>query len=198
MKKPVWQKEKVFEFIMKWNHYENVYAWDISNEAGSVFPNSDSNYYLSNEQLNTAYFDVKSQVKDRPVLIRMNGWFFYDFESNFFREGNPFTENISDIVMVNAYSNVDEYFSDFVRIVYERSEKAIHNVDPSVSLIYALGAWEEPPLWKLPNEGQLLNDMESLSGKNILGTGIFKYGAQGSEYYLPEKVDIWSLIKELI
>jgi len=196
--KPVWQKEEVIEFINKWKGYKNIYAWDISNEAGSVFPNADNNYYLTEEQLQMAYLDVKSADYNRPVIIRMNGWFFYDFDSNYFREGNPYAKDVTDIIMINAYSNVDEYFSDFVDSVYDRSEKAIHNIDPGVGLIYALGVWEEPPLWKLPSEEQLSNDINSLSGKNILGTGFFKYGAQGSEYYLPEKMDIWNLINESI
>jgi hypothetical protein len=196
--KPVWDRLAVDEFINRWKSYNNVYAWDTSNEAGSVMPNSDKGYYLTLSQLQTAYKDVKSADSQRPVFIRMNGWFFYDYDNDFFRTGNPFGEKVADIVMVNSYSNVDEYFDDFVSTVYERSEKSIHAIDRHVQLTYALGVWEELPLWHVPTENQFHNDMQALGNNNVVGVGFFKYGAVGSEWYLPDHNSIWQMIDNAI
>ncbi len=65
---PVWQKEKVVAWVNKWKTHPAIYAWDTSNEAGSVFPNASWNneknsqvpdaLYLTAEQLKQAYKDV--------------------------------------------------------------------------------------------------------------------------------------------
>ena len=184
--KPIWDKEAVVAWINKWKNYSAVFAWDISNEAGSVFPNPSDANMLTVDQLKQAYSDVKSADPNHPVMIRMNGWYFYDYESNFFRVGNPFSNNTTDIVMVNAYSNVDEYFQDFVSTVSTRSISAITDLDPNTKIIIALGAWNEPPLWTMPTVGHLKSEITWIKNQsNIMGIAYFKYGAKNSEWYLP-------------
>lgn len=212
--KPVWQKEAVVAWVTKWKNHPSVYAWDISNEAGSVFPNASwynetnsqvpDDYYLTANQLKAAYSDVKNADPSHPIMIRMNGWFFYDEvtssaydnEENFFRPGNPFDQKTADIVMVNAYSNVEDYYEDFVSTVTSRSKSAIGEIDPNTAIVIALGAWEEKPLWFKPSTNQLLQDIETVKKhRDLLGISFFKYGAKGSEWYLPEDApDIWNVI----
>ncbi len=187
--RPEWNRERVVTWINKWKDHPAVYAWDTSNEAGSVFPNPSKENMLTEEQLKQAYRDVKVTDPNHPVLIRMNGWFFYDHDINFFREGNPFAKNVADIVMVNAYSNVDEYFNDFVTTVTERSISNIHLLDPDTSIIISLGVWKEPPIWEMPREENLEREISQLRQyEEVDGIAYFKYGAKGSEWYLPDPV----------
>ncbi len=195
--KPVWQKEAVKNWVNKWKGNKAIYAWDISNEAGSVFPNADNRYYLTADQLKEAYQTVKEADPTRPVIIRMNGWFFYDYESNFFRAGNPFTTDVADIVMINAYSNVEDYFDDFVFTVTQRAINSIGEIDSDIKLIISLGVWEEKPLWFRPTAAQIKNDYNSLKNFDILGVAYFKYGAKNSEWYLPDYKTIWDELQKL-
>ena len=203
--KPQWQKTRVVAWVNKWKNHPALYAWDISNEAGQNFPNVDrestsweKDFALTLPQLQQAYKDVKSADTHHPLMIRMNGWYFYDYESNFFRPGNPFGPNVADIVMINAYSNVDEYFSDFVSTVMSRATKDILSISPKTQFIVSLGAWEEPPLWKFPSIAEFSNDLNSaIKTKNLIGVGIFKYGAVGQEWFLPEHGSIWNFISNL-
>lgn len=206
---PVWQKNKVVAWVKKWKNHPAIYAWDISNEAGSVFPNARWNndmkgtvpdaLYITAPQLQTAYRDVKLADAKHPLMIRMNGWFFYDNDSNFFRSGNPFAIDVADIVMINAYSNVEDYYSDFVDTVMDRAIDAVQRTDPDVDFIVSLGVWREPPLWYLPTKNQLNHDLKVVASfDEPLKLSFFKYGARGSEWYLPEDApEIWKRIGEI-
>jgi|GEM_PF-2450725 len=204
--KPSWQKEEVQAWVKKWSYHPAIYAWDTSNEDGQNFPNAErigdnwaqEGYSLSAAQLQEAYRDVKASDPSRPVMVKMNGWFFYDYDSNFFRTGNAFGPNIADIVMVNAYSNVDEYFPDFVDTVVSRTDSAVRAVNPNIKTIVALGAWREPPIWVKPTIAQFNNDIAGAKRtKDILGIAIFKYGAEGSdEWWMPrDAAELWSKLK---
>lgn len=205
--RPVWQKDKVQAFINKWKNHPAVFAWDSSNEAGSVMPNASyynekngnvpAELYLNESQLHTAYADIKSVDSDHPIMIRMNGWFFYDFDDNFFRAGNPFAKDVADIVMINAYSNVEDYYDDFVKKVANRAISAITAIDPDTKFVISIGVWEEKPLWYLPSVDQLNTDIEQIqeSVETSVDLAFFKYGAKGSEWYLPESApELWKKI----
>jgi hypothetical protein len=197
--KPQWQKEKVIRFVNTYKDHPALYAWDTSNEAGSVLPNADKKYYLTLPQLQTAYNDVKNTDPNHPVLIRMNGWFFYDYTNNFFRQGNPFGINVADIVMINAYSNVDDYYSNFVATVTNRSISEIEKIDKNIQFIVALGTWSEPPLWTFPSIKHFENDIRQVKefGRKI-DIAFFKYGANDSEWYLPQNAPfLWKKITNL-
>lgn len=206
---PVWQRDLVQKWVKTWKSRPEIYAWDISNEAGSVFPNArilnDKNslipdvLYIDRDQLKVAYNDVKSADPARPILIRMNGWFYYDNDKDFFKAGNPFQSGVADIVMVNAYSNVSDYYADFVPTVTKRASKAIKEISPNTKIIIALGAWQERPLWYMPTEEHLETEINYLKKQDVLGIAYFKYGAKGSEWYLPDSgigaPKLWEVIK---
>lgn len=197
--KPQWQKEKVIRFVNLYKNHPALYAWDTSNEAGSVLPNADRKYYLTLSQLQNSYRDVKNTDPNHPILIRMNGWFFYDYTNDFFRQGNPFGKNVADIVMINAYSNVEDYYSDFVTTVASRSISEIERIDKNIQFIIALGAWSEPPLWTFPSMKHFDDDISQVQvfgGKTDIA--FFKYGAHNSEWYLPQNAPfLWKKITNL-
>jgi hypothetical protein len=198
--KPVWQRDKVISWINKWKSYPSLFGWDTSNEAGSVFPNSEeTESMLTFQQLQQAYRDVKNTDPEHPVMIRMNGWFFYDNEKDFFGYGNPFGNGVADIVMVNAYSNVSDYYPDFVKTVMGRASTAIWNIDPKIKIVGSLGVWKEPPIWFEPSIEHLKNDYENLRNtQGIYAIAYFKYGAKNSEWYLPDNSpSLWGAIQEL-
>ena len=193
---PAWNREGVKRWVYMWRDHPALLGWDTSNEAGSVFPNANGKNYLTLAQLQQAYRDVKSFDSEHPVMIRMNGWYFYDFDRDFFRRGNPFSEGVADVVMVNAYTNVDEYFDDFVTTVATRAISSIRLADPDAQFIFAVGVWREPPLWRLPTSEHLKHDIHSLERLSTpVVIGYFKYGAPASEWYLPEDApELWKII----
>lgn len=211
---PTWQRERVRTWVEAWKNHPALYAWDTSDEDGGTFPFStggikpdpdwESKYALSVEQLQEAYRDVTSFDPAHPVMIRMNGWYFYDYPDNFFRPGNAFGNDVADIVMVNAYSNVDEYIPDFVTTVLLRATRAIYAIDSDVRIIPALGVWDEPPIWEKPTEAKLVNDFnQAQKAENLVGIAFFKYGARGGrDWYLPDAArgdpKLWQTIRELI
>lgn len=197
--KPIWNKTAVTRWINLWNDHPALFGWDSSNEAGGNFPNPTPENMLTVAQLQQAYSDIKMADPIHPVIIRINGWYFYDYETDFFRNGNPFADNIADVVMVNAYSNVDEYFPDFVGTVADRSIRSIGRYSPKAQVFIALGVWSEPPLWRTPSIENLTNDINQLNNRtDITGIAYFKYGAAGSEWYMPDKTignpEIWDFI----
>lgn len=195
--KPTWNKDAVVNWINKWKYHKAIHSWDISNEAGSVFPNPSEDNMLTLEQLKQAYADVKATDSSRPIMIRMNGWYFYDYDSNFFRIGNPFGNKVADIVMINAYSNVDEYFTDFVQTVTERAYNSIKQIDPKSEIYISLGTWKEPPLWVMPDINNLNKELQYLiSNSNVKGIAYFKYGAENSEWYLPQYSNLIEFVSQ--
>jgi hypothetical protein len=203
--KPQWEKEKVQAWVRKWAYHSAIYAWDISNEDGQNFPNAirvgdnwaEEGFAVSTSQLQEAYKDVKEADPTRPIIVRMNGWFFYDNETNFFREGNAFGSDVADIVMINAYSNVDEYFPNFVEVVSTRARNAIKAFNPNAKIIISLGAWQEPPIWVKPTLSQFNNDfIQAKKTKDLLGIAVFKYGAeQSDEWWIPRDApELWSVM----
>jgi len=196
---PVWQKEQVQAWVRRWLDHPAVFGWDTSNEAGGNFPHDESlEYFISLEQLQQVYRDIKEIDPERPILIRMNGWYFYDNDSDFLRTGNPFGPGVADIVMVNAYSNVDEYFDDFVHVVLQRSYQSIKRQAPEAAIIAAIGVWSEPPLWQQPSIAQLQNDLSATNNiYDLIGVAFFKYGAVTSTWYLPDDApELWEEIKK--
>ena len=212
--RPTWLKDEVVAWVNKWKGHPALWGWDSSNEDGGTFPFStggtdpqpdwEMKYALSAAQLQQAYADVKTADPDHPILIRMNGWYFYDYENDFFRPGNVFASGVADIVMVNAYSNVEDYYSDFVTTVMTRSTNSISKIDPKVTMIVSLGVWNEPPIFVTPSVEELVADYKAaMKTQRLVGISFFKYGAQeGEGWYLPDSKrgdpKLWETIRTLM
>ncbi|OHA08508.1 MAG: hypothetical protein A3B37_00195 [Candidatus Sungbacteria bacterium RIFCSPLOWO2_01_FULL_59_16] len=209
--KPSWQQDQVGAWVARWKDHPALLLWDISNEGGANFPygpggvrsgaNWERDFALTLAQLQQAYRDVKKFDPAHEIMIRMNGWYFYDYDENFFRAGNPFGPAVADVVMINAYSNIGEYYSDFVATVLKRAIPAVRAVTPETHVIAALGAWEEPPLWHAPEPETLRHDYEAvLAQGEAIGVAFFKYGArEGSDWWLPDgergAPELWRILK---
>lgn len=192
--KPHWNRQDVVQWVHKWKAHPALYGWDTSNEAGGNFPNAEKGvaYFLSLDQLQQAYADVKKTDPNHPILIRMNGWFFYDNDDNFFRAGNPFGKGVADIVIVNAYSNVEDYYDDFVGTVTNRAMTSIRDIAPNTSFIIALGGWEELPLWRKPSIEHFDHDFNEARKRDPVAIAVFKFGAKGSEWWMPKSnPELW-------
>ena len=193
---PVWQKDKVQAWVKRWKDLPAVYGWDISNEDGQNLPNGENNpqikeewikFALTTDQLQTAYRDVKAVDSNHPIIIRMNGFWFYENESNFFQSGNAFGNDVADIVMVNTYSNIlHPYDSEFVTDILNKAFHSIPQVDGSVKILPSIAAWKEPPLFDMPTIEHLQQDYnQAISFPGIYGMSYFKYGApKGNDWYI--------------
>ena len=146
-----------------------------------------------------AYQDVKNIDDEHPLMIRMNGWYFYDYDEDFFRGGNPFGSDVADIVMLNAYSNVDDYYDDFVQTVVSRARTHVEKFTYDVELIISLGGWEEPPLWYKPSIEHFMHDYEAaILYAEPVAIAIFKYGALGEDWWMPDNnKELWDLLVDL-
>lgn len=212
--KPVLEKAKVAAWVNKWKNYPALYAWDTSNEAGGNFPNAyrlvdegkkwEEEFSVSLTQLREVYSLVKQNDPTHPVMIRMNGWFFFDFEDNFFRSGNPFGTGVADLVMINTYSNVDTRDPLFVSTVWDRAYKSIKKVDPSVKFIAALAAWKGTTIFvQMPTPSILQSETNTvLKIPDMVGVSFFKYGSStGNGWLLPDarrgSSTLWQTISNL-
>ncbi|MFC1727361.1 hypothetical protein ACFL0Y_02455 [Patescibacteria group bacterium] len=202
--RPRWQESLVSLWVNRWKNHPALFAWDIANEAGGNFPNAeDRSIRVTLSQLKEASQSVRAVDPGHPIMIRMNGWFFYDEVDDFFGLENPFGQGVADLVMINAYSNVEDYYPDFIETVMGRATTSILEVDPKVKIIGAIGAWEEPPLWYRPSSEQLSNDLEQM-GKviNLYGIAFFKYGARESQWFWPDSEQgdarLWQLVSKYL
>lgn len=210
---PVWQKDKVQAWVKKWKDHPAVYGWDSSNEDGENLPNGSNNpslgegwtkFSLTSEQLATAYRDIKAVDPIHPIMIRMNGFWFYENEDNFFRAGNHFAAKAADIVMVNTYSNIfDSPNNQFVGQTIDKSLRAIKTVDSDVKVIASIASWEEKPTWHRPTGGELTIDINQVLNRKgkLGGLAYFKYGAKaGVEWHMPSQAkgspELWQIIKD--
>lgn len=195
--KPEWQKSAIADWISKWKSHPALYGWATANEAGSYLPNANSKATLTLEQLKTAYSDVRSLDPDHPVIIYMNGKNFIDHEDNYFWSGNPFSDDVADIVIVTAHSNFGRYDASFVAKITSRAKSSIFTTSPNTRLVISLAAWKQDPTWALPITSNLQSEIKKVSDhQDIIGIAFFKYGAKGSGWHLPtDAPQLFTLLK---
>lgn len=184
---PVWQKEKMQNWVLELKDHPAIYGWDISNEAGENLPNG-NRYRISLAQLKQASIDIRQIDSTRPVMIRMHYW---DEEDGDFGRQNPFAPEIADIVMLNLYSNysldgqtalLPDMVNDSAKILIDK----IAAIDPNVKIWLSLAAFEEQPMFLNPSVTGIRQDIQSvLKLANIESIGFFGWGEPMSNWYLP-------------
>lgn len=189
--RPVWQGERVERYIAAIKAHPAIYGYDISNEAGENLPNGDR-FRITLGQMRTAAETVRAIDPNRPIIIRMHYW---DNEDGDFTWENPFGAGITNIVMLNLYSNYseDRVHPVLPRMVEESGQvlvDKVRNVDPKVRVWISLAAFQELPLFVRPRPEDLVRDIAAtrrLSGiENIgfFGLGPERYPQEGPGWYL--------------
>jgi len=202
--KPVWQKEKMQNWVEKLKDHPAIYGWDISNEAGENLPNGDR-FRVSLSQLKQSSADIRAIDSTRPIIVRMHYWEKWDEEDYDFDWQNPFDRGIADIVMLNLYSNYSEdgvnailpnMVSDSAQILIDK----ILFVDPDVRIWLSLAAFEEEPLFLKQNVAKARQNIENaLSLKIPESIGFFGWGDIYDDWYLPrDDGDLLTMITEII
>jgi hypothetical protein len=210
-KEPVWQKDRVQEWVNEFKDHPAVFGWDICNEFGENLPSgaaAENTHWpetaITVDQLKQARADVLQVDPDKPILIRMN---HQSFEKRFGYIEHNFAPDIAEIVMLNLYSNYMEngrvVWSDAIKLVGQEDIDALKNTDPSTKVWIALAAFEDKGLFDRPTPENLLDDIEeTYKLRDNSGVGFFCWGPtfpdskSGRVWYLPESgPDLWKVIK---
>lgn len=198
---PTWQAQKVKSFIEKIKNHPALFGYDIANESGENFPNSDQ-FRLTINDLKKAAETVRNIDPTKPIVIRLR----YDDIPIFFKT-NAFADNIADIVMINIYSNYTE--DGTTRAMPKMMEDAqaivdsIKNIDSDIKIWIAVGTFKEQPLFIKPKSEWLSEDINivkkipDVTGLVFFGWGPERYPTQGQGWYLPrDGADLLTTIKE--
>ncbi len=212
-KRPVWQKEKVQNWVKELKDYPAVYGWDICNEYGENFPSGagakNSKYpetAITIEQLKQARADVLEIDPGKPILIRMNHQYF---EDKFGGIDRYFESGIADIVMLNLYSNYlnngQEQWPNVIEDIAQSDVDVLKTRDLAIKVWICLAAFEEKGIFQKPPAVDLLRDIDNTLKVNSLdGIGFFCWGPiSGSDvdkiWYLPRTgANLWSVIQSTI
>jgi len=212
-KKPVWQKERVQNWIKAIKDHPAVYAWDICNEFGENLPsgadmqNSDwPESRITIEQLRQARADVLAVDNTRPIHVRM-----YEWDS----DGMPpyiksmLDERIADIISLNLYSNYLEggklQWPEVIKEAGPRCVAAIKQEAPQTIVWLSIAAFEDANMFQRPSPSSLARDMKyadeiaQLDGISFFCWGPVNQWDESNNWYLPKTgSDLWSVIKEEI
>lgn len=210
-KRPVWQKERVQNWVRALKYHPAIYAWDISNEFGENLPSGagveNSGWpesMVTIAQIRQAKEDVLAVDPSRPTLVRIHGW-DVDQMPSYVRD--LLGSKIANIISLNLYSNyidkgklqwpdvIDDAGLYFVSIVKKE--------DPNVTLWLSLAAFEYPVIFERPTAASLERDIsESLLIPGVNGISFFCWGPVNqwddkANWYLPQTgADLWKTIRE--
>jgi len=212
-KRPVWQKERVQNWISAFKNHPAVFAYDICNEYGENLP---SGAIMGNPewpktaitlaQLKQARDDVLQIDPHKPVAVRTYEWDFVEPPLGSWR---PFEAGIADILMLNLYSNyVKDNRLQWPEIIGDCGAECVEeikSVDPKVKIWVSISAFESLPTFQRPTSARLTRDIKyTLDIPDIDGIAFFEWGPsigceRGKPWYLPEAGDdLWQVIKHSI
>jgi hypothetical protein len=212
-KRPVWQKEKVQEWIMALKDHPAIMAWDICNEFGENLPggagmkNSEwPKSRITTEQLVQAKADVLAVDSTRPIHARMYGWNIGNMPPHV----SSFLENrIADIISLNLYSNyLDKGKLQWPEVIGDGGAYFVDSImkkSPGTKVWMSLAAFEYPPVFQRPTPTSLSRDMKyALQINDLDGISFFCWGPvnqwdEKSAWYLPKTgADLWEIIQREI
>jgi len=210
-KRPVWQKERVQDWIKALKDHPAIYAWDICNEFGENLPsgagikNSDwPESRITIEQLKQARADVLEADNTRPIHLRMYEWESNDMTAYINR---MLDERIADIISLNLYSNYLDYgklqWPDVIADAGPRCVAEIKKEAPQTKVWLSIAAFEDAKMFQRPTTASLTRDIkyageiEQLDGISFFCWGPVNQWDEKNNWYLPETgADLWSVIKE--
>lgn len=209
-KHPVWQKEKVQNWVRALKDHPAIYAWDISNEFGENLPSgvgtAGSDWpkgRLTTEQLIQARVDVLEADPTRPIHVRMYGW---DVDKMQPYIKSTLTSRVADIISLNLYSNyLENGRLEWPGVIQDAGEYYVENIkklSPGTAVWLSVAAFEYPAIFQKPTLAGLSRDLKYVTFvKGLDGISFFCWGpvAQWDEtcdWYLPQTgTDIWDVIK---
>jgi len=212
-KKPVWQKERVQNWIKAIKDHPAIYAWDICNEFGENLPsgadmtNSDwPKSRITSEQLRQARADVLEADSTRPIHVRMYEW---DSDSMPPYIKSMLEDGIADIISLNLYSNYLDngklQWPDVIKDAGQRCVTEIKQGAPQTRVWLSIAAFKDAKMFQRPSSASLARDFEDAAHISQLdGISFFCWGPvnqwdESNDWYLPKTgADLWSTIKEKI
>ncbi len=210
-KGPIWQKNRVQNWIRTFKDHPAVYAWDICNEYGENLPSGSAavnsrwpKTVITLDQLWQAKKDVLQIDDSKPILLRMYSW---DLNEPPFGPHRPYEAGLANIVMLNLYSNYAEdnkiMWPDVIQDSGAEFVSAVKKVDPHAEVWVALAAFASPDMFLRPTRQSLAFDIrETLKLPGLDGIAFFEWGPANQydpreDWYLPETgTDLWEVIKE--
>lgn len=212
-KRPVWQKERVQNWINALKDHPAIYAWDICNEFGENLPSGPGmpgsdwpESRITLEQLKQARADVLEADNTRPIHIRT-----YEWESN---DRTAFIESvldarIADIISLNLYSNyLDNGRLQWPDVIADAGQRCVTEIKqraPQTKIWLSIAAFEDDDIFERPTPSSLARDIKYAYEINGLdGISFFCWGPvdqwdEQNDWYLPKTgADLWSVIKEKI
>ncbi len=212
-KMPVWQKQRVQEWIKALKDHPAIYAWDISNEFGENLPDGANipgsgwpKGRITTEQLKTARADVVAVDPTRPVHARMYGWDIGKMPDHV----KGLLENrIADIISLNLYSNyLYKGKPQWPTVIMDAGADFVGNIKkiaPGTVVWLSIGVFEEAKLFQQPSSAELSRDLANAGQiPDLDGITFFCWGPVNqwdvtNTWYLPRTgTDLWAVIKQYI
>jgi hypothetical protein len=212
-KMPIWQKERVQNWIKQLKDHPAIYAWDICNEFGENLPGGadmeNSTWPESRitlEQLKQAKTDVLEVDNSRPIHVRMYEWDCNDIPIYI---KALLDDVIADIISLNLYSNYLEngrlQWPEVVREAGSCCVAAIKKQSPDTNVWISLAAFQDRQLFSRPSSDDLERDIEfALEINDVDGISFFCWGPVNqwdvvNDWYLPQTGnDLWQVIKQQV
>lgn len=209
-KHPVWQKERVQNWIKALKDHPAIYAWDISNEFGENLPSgagvSGSDWpkgRLTIEQLKQARADVLEVDSTRPIHVRMYGWDVGKMQSYY---KDVLSCHVADIISLNLYSNyLDRGKLEWPDVIQDAGQYYVDNIQqlsPGTVIWLSVAAFEYPQTFQRPTVAELKRDLryttliDNLDGISYFCWGPVNQWDETCNWYLPVSgAEIWDIIK---
>lgn len=212
-KRPVWQKERVQNWINALKDHPAIYAWDISNEFGENLPsgavsnNPDwPKSMITLAQLKQARADVLAVDPTRPIMARVHGWDIGEMPPYV---SAMLDSRIADVISLNLYSNYlyngKLQWPDVIKDGGKYFVDSIKKRAPNTKIWLALATFEYLDTFQRPTPADLSRDMKyTLQISDLDGISFFCWGPvnqwdEKCNWYLP-KTDpvLWEEIQQEI
>jgi hypothetical protein len=211
-KLPVWQKQRVQDWINALKDHPAIYAWDISNEFGENLPDGSDipgsgwpKGRITTEQLRQARADVLAVDPGRPIHARTYaGWDKGKMPAHV----KALLENkIADIISLNLYSNyLDKGKLEWPTVIQDMGAYYVEDIkktDPGVVVWLSIGAFEEVGSFQRPVPEDVSRDLKyagqipGLDGITFFCWGPVNQWDITNTWYLPQTgADLWAVIKQ--
>jgi hypothetical protein len=212
-KVPVWQKQRVQDWVNALKDHPAIYAWDISNEFGENLPDGagipNSGWpkgMITIDQLKQVRADVLAADPTRPIHARMYGWDVGKMPAHV----KSLLENkIADIISLNLYSNYLSHGKlEWPTVIQDAGAYFVENIKkiaPSTVVWLSVATFEYPGEFQRPTLAELNRDLNYAGGiPGLDGISLFCWGPvnewdEKGDWYLPKTgADLWAAVKQYI